>query len=276
MTVNIVVSDLPPPKPCFREVEKSFKGWEHAPSMEHRRTSLFVALLLLSPITVVIPLISQPFATTTYTTSHETTLTYASAASTQTYYSYTRRNALIPTPIDLPSKVVGFVALKGKCSQYTYPLTVTSGTILNVKLTANQPINVYLLSTYQFQTLPDGCKLAVTPLLFEANFTTYTLHWVATSNEVLYIILTGPTAIVTLTDQGSSQPVQELANVTYATSTQTEFQPIVSISTAIYTATTTTPFLTKATNDHSGYTPIIGVVIVLLGALLLLIKKRRT
>jgi len=240
--------------------------------MEHHRTSVFVALLLLSPLTLL-ALVAHPVVITTYTTYQETTVTYTSAASTRTYYASTKANTLVQTPINLPPKVVGFVAHNGKCGQYTYPLTVISGTILNLKMTATEPINVYLLSTYQFQTSPDGCTLAVIPLLFEANFTAFTLHWVAPTNGVFYIILTGPTTIITLIDQGSSQPVQELANVTYATSTQTNFQPYTSTSTSTYATTTSTAFYLDASN---GYTPILGFAVALLGFLLLLIKKRKT
>jgi hypothetical protein len=243
--------------------------------MEHARTNLFVALLLISPLTLALPLISQTTATTTYTTSQETTLTYTSAATTQIYYASTQRSTLVQTPIDLPPKVVGFIAPKGRCSQYTYPVTVLSGTILDIKVTAAQPINVYLLPTYQFLTSPNGCTVTVTPLLFEANFTAYTLHWVAPANGVFYIILTGPTTIIMLTDQGSSQPTQKLANVTYATSTETSFEPYLSTSTSIYTATMTTPFYANAANDYTGYAPIIGVVIALLGVSLLVAKKSR-
>ena len=242
--------------------------------MEHKRTNMLIVMLLLSPLTIT--LITQPEAATTYTTSLETTVTYTSAASTQTYYGSTRGNTLMQTPIYLPPKIVGFVAPKGRCSQYTYPVNVLSGTILDIKVIAAQPINVYLLPTYQFPTSPDGCTLTVAPLLFEANFTAYTLHWVAPADGVIYIILTGPTTIAMLTDQGSSQPVQELANITYATSTQTQFQPYLSTTTAIYTATTTTPFYTDPTNFISGYTPIITGLIILLGVSLLLLKKRRT
>jgi hypothetical protein len=182
----------------------------------------------------------NPAVTTTYTSSEEQTLTYTSAA-TQTYYGSTTGTALIQAPIDLPPKVIGFVAPKGKCSEYTYPVTVTSGTILNVGMTSTNPANVYLLPTYTYQTSPDGCELTVPTLLFEANFTAYTLRWTAPEAGVFYIILTGPTTIIMLTDQGSSQPVKEPANMTYASSTLTSFQDYLSTSTASYTTTSTRP-----------------------------------
>jgi len=234
--------------------------------MERKRTNLFVALLLLSPLTIALPLIPNlsPAATTAYTALNDTVLTYTSAA-TQTYYRSTMGTALIQAPIDLPPKVVGFIAPKGRCSQYTYPLTVTSGSVLNLQLTSTNPANMYLLPTYAYETSPDGCELTVpaSALLFQTNFTAYTLRWTAPENGMFYIILTGPTTVITLTDEGSSQPVLEPSNITYALSTQTSVQDYVStrLSTATYTATSMQPFyLQKQTRAALGVLTLLGLI----------------
>ena len=207
--------------------------------MERQRTSLFVALLLLSPLTATVPFLTGSAVTTTYTATQEQASTYTSAT-TQTYYGSTEGPALIQTPFNLTPKVVGFVAPKGKCSQYIYPLTVTSGTIVNLGMTSTYPANLYLLPTYAYQTSPDGCDITNPPsaLLSAINFTTYLLHWTAPIDGTFYLILTGPTTMILLMNEGSTQPVQELANITYATSTQTDFNNYLATSTATYTTTT--------------------------------------
>jgi len=212
--------------------------------MEHKRTSFFVALLLLSPLTLVLPLmpILNPAATTTYTSSLEQTVSYASVV-TQTYYGSTTGTALVQAPLYLPPKIVGFMAPKGKCSQYIYPVTVTTGSVLNLEMTSTYPANAYLLPTYTYQTSTDGCELTVPALVFQTNFTAYTLRWTAPESGTFYVILTGPTTVIMLTDSGSSQPVEELANITYVMSTQTSFQnyAVTSQSALTYTTTSNQP-----------------------------------
>jgi len=250
--------------------------------MEHKRTSLFVALLLLSPLTLALPLIPNlsPAATTTYTVSEERTVTDTSFG-TQIYYGSTTETALIQAPIDLPAKVVGFVAPKGKCSQYTYPVTVTSGSNLNLEMTSTYPANIYLLPTYAYQTSPDGCELTVPVpvLLFQANFTAYTLHWTAPETGTFYIILTGPTTIIMLTDEGSSQPVNELANITYAASTQTSLQDYESttLSTVTYTTTSNQPFdIQPQTIPGLEALTVLGLIVCLSIGMFAVAHRRRS
>jgi len=210
--------------------------------MERKRTNMFVALLLLSPLTLALPMVTtlSSAATTTYTSSAVQTLTYTSAVA-QTFYGSTIGNALVQVPIDLTPKIIGFMAPAGKCSQYTYPVSVAAGSILNVGLTSTNPANVYLLPTYTYETSSDGCQVTAPALLFDANFTTYTLHWAAPESGVFYIILTGPTTIIQLRNDGSSQPVEELENVTYASSTSTSLDDYFLTNTVTYTNTLTHP-----------------------------------
>ena len=210
--------------------------------MERKRTSMFVALLLLSPLTLALPMVTplNQAATTTYTSSTVQTLTYASAVA-QTFYASTTGIALVQTPMDLTPKIIGFMAPAGKCSQFAYPVTVKAGSILNVGLTSTNPANVYLLPTYVYQTSSDGCVVTAPALLFDANFTTYTLHWAAPGDGVFYIVLTGPTAIIMLRDEGSTQPVQQLENMTYASSTSTSLDDYFLTNTVAYTNMLTHP-----------------------------------
>jgi hypothetical protein len=184
----------------------------------------------------------NPTVTATYTTTEATTFTYTSSLE-QTYYATTNANTLVQAPFSLTPKIVGFVAPKGKCSQYTFPVSLTAGTILNLAMTSTNPANLYLLPTYLFQTTPDGCQLSIptAALLYQANFTQYLLHWTAPQDGVFYIILTGPTTIIMLSNRGSTQPVKQLANVTYATSTQTHFDVYLATATQTVSTTSTHP-----------------------------------
>lgn len=209
--------------------------------MEHRRANLFVALLLLSPLAVLLPFtsaVSSP-ATNTFTSLEEQIVTYASTT-TQTYYGSTTGNALVQSPLDLPAKVVGFMAPKGKCSQYIYPVTIPTGSILKLEVTSSNPANFYLLPTYTYHTSADGCELTAptSDLVFQSNFTDYALRWTAPEDGTFYIVLTGPTTVITLTDAGSSQAVNELTNLTYAMSTQTSIQNYAAPSQSALTYTT--------------------------------------
>ena len=243
--------------------------------MTSQRTALFVALILLSPLTITLPLTTLTSNhSTTYTTYTATTLTTTSALM-QTYFGSTKGTTLVQTPMDLPPRVIGFVAPKGKCSQYTLPLTVTSGSILNLKLTSNNPTNLYLLPTYTFQTSPDGCTLIGGAILTVNNFTSYTLHWTAPADGPFYIIFTGPTTIIMLSDAGSTQADKQDATVTYATSTETNLIDYTSTSTTTYTTTTTstTPlYLQPPTPSSLG---IVGLVIAILGIILVAVFRRR-
>jgi hypothetical protein len=243
--------------------------------MTSQRTVLFVALILLSPLTITIPLTTLTSNhSTTYTTSATTTLTTTSALM-RTYFGSTKATTLAQTPMGLPPRVIGFMAPKGKCSQFTLPVTVTSGSILNLKLTSSNPANLYLLATYTFQTSPDECSLVGGAILAVSNFTTYTLHWVAPEDGVFYLLLTGPTTIIMLSDGGSTHPVKQNGTVAFATSTETNLNDYSSTSTTIYTTTTTSIsplYLQPPTLPTLG---IVGLAIACLAIILIAIFRRR-
>ena len=237
-----------------------------------------MAMLLLAPLTATLPVMTNlnQSLTTTYTVSEENTVTSTSAI-IQTYYGSTTGMALIQAPINLPPEVVGFAAPKGKCSQYTYPVSVKSGTILNVEMTSTYPANVYLLPSYTYQTSSDGCEITLPAeaLVFQANFTTYTLQWTAPENGTFYILLTGPNTIIIMNDQGSTKPVQQDATITYATSTETNFND--------YSSTSTTTYTTTSIDAHPLYLQpptlssleIVGLLVTCLGIILVAVLSRR-
>ncbi|MFI5449917.1 MAG: hypothetical protein ACHQ03_09185 [Candidatus Bathyarchaeia archaeon] len=243
--------------------------------MTSQRTVLFVALILLSPLTITLPLTSLTSShSTSYTGSEETTLT-ATSVVLRTYFGSTKGTTLVQTPMDLPPRVIGFVAPKGKCSQYTLPVTVTSGSILNLKMTSSNPANLYLLPTYTFQTSSDGCSLVGSALLAESNFTAYTMHWVAPDDGVFYLLFTGPTTIIMFSDGGSTHPVKQNGTVTFATSTETNFNDYSSTSTTSYTTTITSAsplYLQPPTLPSLG---IVGLAIACLAIILIAIFRRR-
>jgi len=243
--------------------------------MASQRIAVLVALVLLIPITVALPLTtlasSRP---TAYTTSAETTLTTTSIA-LQTYFGSTQGTELVPTPMNLPPRAIGFMAPEGKCSYYTLPVTVTSGTVLDLRMTSTNPANLYLLPTYIFQTTRNGCTLVGSAILSASNFTAYTMHWAAPENGTFYILLTGPNTIIILNDQGSTKPVQEAATITYATSTETSFND--------YSSTSTTTYTTTSIDAHPLYlqpptlssSMIVGLLVTCLGIILVAVLSRR-
>lgn len=236
---------------------------------------MFLALILLSPLTVMLPIInSTSVGQATYVTSEQTTQTYTSMTFNVSFKS-TTGTATIQTPTSLPSKGIGFMAPKGKCSQYTLPVTVKSGTTLNLELTSTNPANLYLLPTYTFQTSPDGCNLIGSALLTEKNFTAYTFHWTAAEDGTIYLLLTGPTTIIILTDHGSTEPVKQLATITYA-STETNFNLYSTTNFVTYTRTTTNPVGSLLYAPQVGYgVGIVGFLVSLLGAMLILASKKQ-
>jgi len=243
--------------------------------MASQRTALLVALtLLLIPLTISIPLTALTSDTSTaYTTSIQTTVT--TTAVLQTYFGSTEGIALVQVPIEVPPRVIGFVAPKGKCSQFTLPLTVTSGSILNLKITSNNPANLYLLPTYTYQTSPNGCSLVGGAMVTASNFTAYTLHWTAPENGTFYLLFTGPTTIIILNDLGSTQPAEQNATLTYATSTETNFNEYSSTATTTYTTTTTdpTPLYLQPPTLYS--LEIVALLIAFLGIVLLAVLRLR-
>ena len=167
------------------------------------------------------------------------------------------------------------MAPKGKCSQYTLPVTVTSGSILNLKMTSTNPANLYLLPTYTFQTSPNGCSLVGGALLTASNFTAYTLRWTAPEDGVFYILFTGSTTVIMLDDGGSTHPVKQNATITYATSTETNLKDYSSTSTTTYTTTSidAQPLYLQPPTLTS--LEIVGLLIAVLGITLVAVFRRR-
>jgi hypothetical protein len=243
--------------------------------MANRRTVLLVALILLTPLTITLPLTSLASnALSTYTTSAETTITTTSIA-LQTYFGSTKGTELVQVPMNLPPKGIGFMAPKGRCSEDTLPVPVTTGTILNLEFTSTNPANLYLLPTYVFQTSPDGCGLVGSAILSASNFTAYTMHWTAPEDGTFYILLTGPNTIIILNDQGSTKPVKQDATIIYATSTETNFNDYSSTSTTTYTTTTidTHPLYLQPPTLSS--LEIVGLLVTCLGIILVAVLSRR-
>jgi len=110
--------------------------------------------------------------------------------------------------------------------------------------------------------------------LTENNFTAYTLHWTATEDGTVYLLLTGPNTVIILRDNGSTESVEQLATMTYA-STETNLNLYSSINIANYTATTTSasqPYLPPPLGFELS---IVAFLVALLGPILLLGSKNR-
>jgi len=239
------------------------------------RTVMFAALILLTSLTILLPFSnSMPIATTTYVTSEgTTTATYTSTAFDTSFVSTTGTMA-VQAPMSIPSQGVGFMAPKGKCSQFTMPLTVKSGTNLNLELTSTNPANLYLIPRNTFQTSSNGCDLIGGSLLTENNFTAYTLHWTAPEDGTVYLLLTGPNTIIILRNHGSTDSVEQLTTVTYAR-TETSLNLYSSTNIANYTTTKTSasqPYLPPQLGFELS---IITFLVTLLAPILLLGSKNR-
>ena len=237
--------------------------------MTSQRTAMFVALILLSPITAILPTIKSAAtpASGTSVVSNETTLTYATT-SMKTYFTSTSGTTTAQVPSAFPARGIGFIAPKGRCAQFSLPVSITAGATLNVQMTSNLPTNLYLLPTYVFQVSPNGCIITGNLMLSESNFTAYTLHWSAPEDGTFYFIFTAPTTVLILMDHGSTKPVTQMANITVATSTETSDWPYSVTAAQTYTTTTTAePFYLKPSEQ---YGPLIGVIILLLSIALML------
>jgi hypothetical protein len=239
------------------------------------RTAMFVALILLTPLTILLPFSnSMPVTTTSYVTSERTTTaTYTSTAFDTSFVS-TTGTMMVQNPMSIHPQAVGFMAPKGKCSQFTMPLTVKPGTNLNLELTSENPANLYLLSTNTFQTSPDGCALIGNSLLAEYNFTAYTLQWTASEGGTVYLLLTGPNTIIILRDHGSTESVQQLATVTYA-NTETNLNLYSLTSIANYTTATTSASQPSLPPPLGSEVSLVAFLIALLGPILLLVSTKR-
>jgi hypothetical protein len=168
------------------------------------------------------------------TSERTTTATYTSTVLDTTLVS-TTAYTVVQRPLNISPQGVGFMAPKGKCGQDTIPLTVKSGTTLNLELTSTNPANLYIIPSDTYQTSSNGCDLTGSSLLLANNFTDYTLHWTATGDGTVYLLLTGPNTIIILRDLGSSESVQEFATYT-RTDTSLSFHSSTNI--ANYTTTT--------------------------------------
>lgn len=245
--------------------------------MMNQRIALLVVVILASPLTAFVPFansLSSPNSTT-FITSSETAQTYTSA-SMQTYFGSTSGITTTEAPMNFPMKGIGFAAPKGKCAEYSLPVTVTSGTRLNIRMTATQPVNFYLLTTYAFPTSPNGCDILSDAIMTAENFTKFTLLWTAPAAGTFYLAFTGPSAIIILADGGSMKPVTQKATITYATSTETSLSLISSTSMTRYTATSTLvpSFSLQPTAPYS--LPLVAIIVMLLlGLVVLAYFKRR-
>jgi hypothetical protein len=240
--------------------------------MTNQRTYMLVALvLLLSPIGTLASYLT-PKSTIPIVSSTEATQTYTSSSIT-TYYGSTTQMTNVQVASSFSPSGIGFLAPKGRCAEYTLPVTVTSGMTLNVAMTANSPVSFYLFPTYAFQTSPNGCSIIGSAILTVNNFTKYLLHWTPQSSGTFYFLFTASNAILILMDHGSTKPVQELANITYATSTETRIALSSSTSTLSYTTTevAASPLYLPGS---AGYAAAIISVIALLAITLLFVQKR--
>lgn len=238
-----------------------------------QRTVIFVAIILLSPLTAVLPNITNVGSATSSTSvvSNETTLTFTTT-SMKTYFKSTSGTTTAQLPAAFPSRGIGFVAPKGRCAQFSLPVSAMSGTTLNVQMTSNLPTNFYLLPAYVFQVSPNGCIITGDVILSESNFTAYTLHWSAPQDGTFYLIFTAPTTVLILMDYGSTKPVPQTANITIATSTETIDWPYSVTTAQTYTITTTAePFYLQPSGQ---YGPLVGVILLLSITLILLMKKK--
>jgi len=239
------------------------------------RTAIFMALVLLSPLTILLPFSnSTPLASTTDVTyGQTTTATYTSASFEMSVVSATG-TMTVQSPMSIPPQGIGFMAPKGKCSQSLVPLVVNDATRLNLELTSTNPANLYLISTAQFQTSSNGCDLIGSSLLAENNFTAYTLRWNATEAGTVYLLLTGPNTIIILRNHGSTESVQQIATVT-RTNTETSLN--------VYSSTEVANYTTSTTNGSQLYLPpslssgisFVVFLIALVGPVLLLASANR-
>jgi hypothetical protein len=230
---------------------------------------------MLSPITILTSSLNPGnTANSTFVTSNETTLTYTST-NTTIYYGSTTGTTTVQVAAHIPPKGIGFMAVKGECADYSLPMTVTSGTTLNILMTSNSPVSFYLFPTYSFQPSANGCRIIGDAILTVSNFTTYNLHWTAEDSGTFYFLFTAPNAILILMDQGSTKPIQQVANITVATSTGTSVWSFSTVSTSTVTTTeeATQPLYLQTSTQ---YMILIGITISLVAFALALRGRHKT
>lgn len=240
---------------------------------------MFGLLLILAPFAGLLPFsaLLSSSTQTLVTTIDTKTLNY-NVVSTETYFGSTSGFTTIQSPLVLAPRGIGFIAPKGKCAQFSLPVSVISGTTLNVAMTSSKPANLYLLPTYTFQLSLDGCGIIGNTILAENNFTSYRLHWTAPENGTFYLIFTGPTTIIILMDRGSTKPVQQIANITYAASTETTSWIDTSTSATTYTITTpvTSPLYLQSAGKYSLPIEVNLLILTITSGALVLQRKRKT
>jgi hypothetical protein len=239
--------------------------------VDHRIGTLVALLMLLSPVTAVqLAKLVASNKEVTQATTIEMTLTYGSA-NMRTYFESSIGTTLAGQPLNLPTRVIGFMTPAGKCSVYSLPVTVTSGTILSMKITANNHVNLYLFSDFPPGGWPTVCK-EKGGMLNVDNFTDYTLRWTAPKNGTFYLVFTGPTAIILLTDVGSIKPIEQTATMTVPMGTETKFTLSTLTTAATSTMTISTPLYIQTTSLDGAL--IVGTVIAILVVALVLLSKR--
>ena len=88
----------------------------------------------------------------------------------------------------------------------------------------------------------------------------------------MYLLLTGPNTVIILRDNGSTESVEQLATMTYA-STETDLNLYSSIKIANYTATSASqPYLPPPLSSEVS---IVAFLVALLAPILLLLSKNR-
>jgi hypothetical protein len=225
-----------------------------------RRTGIIIAfLILLSPVTALpVAQVIGLKNVSTRITADESTLAYTNTL-LHTYYGASNGTTVAQTAVSFPARVIGFMAPRGVCGLFSLPVPVKSGTLLTVEMTANNPVNFYLLSDYP-SSGSGSCKVSSNPIVAVNNFTDFTLHWTAPEDGIFYFVFTGPTAVILLTDHGSVRPVEQSATITYPTSIETMLSTYSTTTTLSSTVTITTPLYLQATSQYGLL--IIGVALL--------------
>ena len=228
-------------------------------------------LILLSPVTAIpVAQVIGLKNVSTQVTTDESTLAYTNTL-LHTYYGASNGTTVAQTAVSFPARVIGFMAPRGLCGFFSLPVPVKSGTLLTVEMTANNPVNFYLLSDYPSNG-SGSCKVSSNPIVAENNFTDFTLHWTVPEDGIFYFVFTGPTAVILLADHGSVRPVEQSATITYPTSIETMLSTHSTTTTVSSTVTITTPLYLQATSQYGLL--IIGVLIALLAIALIALARR--
>lgn len=233
--------------------------------MARQRTYMLLAFILASPLTALLPFTGIGSNNSNAPVTSAATLTYTST-SMKTDFGSTIGPTFMEEPVSFPPRVIGFIAPKGKCAQFSLPVTVASNTTLNVEFSSNNPANFYLLPAYTAQASSNTCIVIGDVILSALNFTKFTLHWTAQADGTFYFIFTGPTAVIVLADRGSMKPAPKTGIVTFATSTETNLQVYPETTTTTYTDNATPPVYLQLTAQ---YAPTVAITAALFSAILI-------